>query len=236
MVLEVKNLHVSYGSIETLHGINLCLNENEVVALVGSNGAGKTTTLKSISGQLKVSSGDIIFKGSSILGVPAHKIASMGIVQVPEGRKIFYKLSVRENLKLGAYTIKNKEEIQRNLETVLHAFPILKERYSQPGGTLSGGEQQMLAVGRAIMASPKVLLLDEPSLGLAPLVVETIADKIVEISELGIPILLVEQNANLALEISHRAYVIETGTIEISGNSADMRGNPDIQKAYLGIG
>lgn len=236
MVLEVKDLHVSYGSIEALHGINLHLQENEVVALVGSNGAGKTTTLKSISGQLKVSSGDILFRGKSILGVPPHKIASMGIVQVPEGRKIFYKLSVRENLMMGAYTIKNKADIEKNLETVLSAFPILKERYSQAGGTLSGGEQQMLAVGRAIMANPKVLLLDEPSLGLAPLVVETIADKIIEISRMGIPILLVEQNANLALEISNRAYVIETGNIEISGNSADMLGNQDIQKAYLGIG
>ncbi|MCR4607836.1 MAG: ABC transporter ATP-binding protein [Oscillospiraceae bacterium] len=236
MVLEIKDLHVSYGSIEALHGISLELDENEVVALVGSNGAGKTTTLKAISGQIKVSSGDICFNGRSIIREKPHKIAAMGIVQVPEGRKIFYKLSVRENLMMGAYSLKDKEEIEKNLNMVLSAFPILKERFNQSGGTLSGGEQQMLAVGRALMASPKVLLLDEPSLGLAPLVVETIAEKITEISNLGIPILLVEQNANLALELSSRAYVIETGNIEISGVSDELLGNEDIQKAYLGIG
>ena len=235
MMLEIKDLHVRYGEVEALHGVNLQLDENEVVALIGSNGAGKTTMLKAISGQLKPSAGDILFQGKSILRTPPHKIAGKGIVQVPEGRKIFYKLSVRENLKMGAYTLKNKAEIEKNFETVFRAFPILKERINQAGGTLSGGEQQMLAVGRAIMASPKVLLLDEPSLGLAPLVVETIAEKITEISRMGIPILLVEQNANLALELSNRAYVIETGDIQISGKSSDLLDNRDIQKAYLGI-
>lgn len=236
MVLQIKDLHVSYGNVEAVHGINLQLNEHEVVALVGSNGAGKTTTLRAISGLLKPTAGDILFQDKSILHVKPHKIAAKGIIHVPEGRKIFYKLSVRENLIMGAYSLKSKEEFSKNLETVFSAFPKLKERINQPGGTLSGGEQQMLAVGRAIMASPKVLLLDEPTLGLAPLVAETIAEKITEISKLGIPILLVEQNATMALELSDRAYVIETGNIEISGNSAELLGNSDIQKAYLGIG
>ena len=235
MILEVKDLHVSYGSIEALHGISLCLDHHEVVALVGSNGAGKTTTLQAISGQLKPTSGDILFQGESILKIPPHKLAAKGLIHVPEGRKIFYKLSVKDNLRLGAYTQHDKKEIEKNLEIVFQAFPILKERYNQAGGTLSGGEQQMLAVGRAIMANPKVLLLDEPSLGLAPLVVDTIAEKILEISAMGIPILLVEQNASLALELSNRAYVIETGNIEISGDSEELLQNDKIQKAYLGI-
>ena len=235
MILEVKDLHVSYGNIEALHGINLCLDHHEVVALVGSNGAGKTTTLKAISGQLKPTSGDILFQGESILKIPPHKLAAKGLVHVPEGRKIFYKLSVKDNLRLGAYTQTDKQQNEKNLEMVFRAFPILKERYHQAGGTLSGGEQQMLAVGRAIMANPKALLLDEPSLGLAPLVVDIIAEKILEISAMGIPILLVEQNASLALELSARAYVIETGNIEISGKSEELLQNDKIQKAYLGI-
>ena len=236
MILEVSNIVVSYGNVQALHGITLGVDKNEVVALVGSNGAGKTTTLKAISGQLHLASGDIKFFGRSIIGIPSYKIAKMGLIHVPEGRKIFSKLSVRENLMLGAYTRTSKGEIEKNLDTVMQAFPILKERINQPGGTLSGGEQQMLAVARAIMSSPKVLLLDEPSLGLAPLVVDIIAEKILEISKMGIPILLVEQNANLALELSNRAYVIETGNIEISGQSSELAKNSDIQRAYLGVG
>lgn len=234
-MLEIKDLCVNYGSVEALHHINLKLGANEIVALIGSNGAGKSTTLKAISGELKPTHGDVLFCGKSIKNKKVHEISKMGIVHVPEGRCIFSKLSVRENLMMGAYTQNDKALIKSNFEKVLEIFPILKERIKQQGGTLSGGEQQMLAFGRALMANPKVLLFDEPSLGLAPIIVDLIAENIAKIGKSGIPILLVEQNANIALEISQRAYVIETGSIELSGNSADLRNDGMIQKTYLGI-
>lgn len=234
-MLEIKNLTVKYGKIIALHDVSLTLAKDEVVALVGNNGAGKTTTLRSISGLQKPASGSITFNGKSLVGMPVHKIVNEGIIHVPEGRKIFTKLTVKENLLLGAYSVSDKVKINQTLEEVQDLFPILRERINQPGGTLSGGEQQMLAVGRAMMASPKLLLLDEPSLGLAPQVVDKIADTILQISKLGIPILLVEQNANLALEISNRAYVIETGNIELTAKSSELLENDVVRKTYLGI-
>ncbi len=234
-MLEINNLTVKYGSVVALENVSLTLGEHEVVALVGNNGAGKTTTLRSISGMVKPVSGSITWDGKSLLGLSAHKIAALGVTHVPEGRHIFPKLTVHENLMMGAYTQKDKATIKRNYDKALSLFPILQERIKQNGGTLSGGEQQMLAIGRALMADPKLLLLDEPSLGIAPLIVEKIADTITEIANSGIAILLVEQNANLALELSHRAYVLETGHIELSGPSAELAANDTIQKTYLGI-
>lgn len=234
-MLEIKDLSVQYGKIVALRNISLTLNKDEVVALVGNNGAGKTTTLRTISGMNKPMSGSITFEGKSLLGIPPHKIVQMGIIHIPEGRKIFTKLTVKDNLLMGAFTISDKKQIQQTLEEVLELFPILKERINQFGGTLSGGEQQMLAVGRAMMASPKLLLMDEPSLGLAPQVVDKIADTILDISRMGVPILLVEQNANLALEISNRAYVIETGSIQLSAPSSELLEDETIQRTYLGI-
>ncbi len=234
-MLEIKNLYVNYGHIAALRDVSIRLDSNEVVALIGSNGAGKTTTLRAISGQLKPKSGENLWDGISLIGKAPHEIAKMGIVHVPEGRKIFYKLSVHENLMMGAYAQKDKKRTDENYERALELFPILKERLKQAGGTLSGGEQQMLAFGRALMADPQILMLDEPSLGLAPLVVEKIADNIEIIAKTGIPILLVEQNANIALEISDRAYIIETGKIELTGESNKLAGDRQIQKSYLGI-
>ena len=234
-MLEIKNLTVRYGNITALHGINLEVRKNEVVALVGNIGAGKTTTLRSISGLQKPASGEIVFQGKSIVGKPVHKIVQMGLIHVPEGRKIFKTLTIRENLLMGAYSLKNKGEISENLDKVMQVFPKLKERINQMGGTLSGGEQQLLAVGRAIMASPKLLLLDEPSLGLAPQIVDVIGDTVLDIAKLGIPILLVEQNANLALEISNRAYVIETGNIMMTADSAELLKDDTVQRMYLGV-
>jgi branched-chain amino acid transport system ATP-binding protein len=207
-MLEIKNLTVQYGNVIALRKIDLYVESNEVIALIGNNGAGKTTTLRTISGLLKPTTGSITFNGKSLVGMPPHKIVSEGIIHVPEGRKIFAKLTVRENLLMGAYSVKNSAQADKSLRRVLEVFPFLNERINQFGGTLSGGEQQMLAVSRAMMASPKMLLLDEPSLGLAPQAVDRVADTIINISKLGIPILLVEQNANLALELSNRAYVI----------------------------
>lgn len=234
-MLSIENLTVCYGRVTALNTISLTVGENEVVALVGNNGAGKTTLLRSISGLAAPLSGNITYNEASLVGKPSCDIAAMGIIHVPEGRKIFYRLSVHENLMMGAWTQKDKTQIKQNYAKVMETFPILKERINQPGGTLSGGEQQMLAVGRALMAAPRLLLLDEPSLGLAPIVVERIAETIVAIAKTGIPILLVEQNANLALEISDRGYVLETGKIEFSGNSADLAANGAVQKTYLGI-
>jgi branched-chain amino acid transport system ATP-binding protein len=234
-MLEIKNLAVNYGAIAALHGISISVPDGQIVTLVGANGAGKTTTLKTISGLLKPASGEIVYNGQNIAGLPPHRIVAHGVSQSPEGRMIFANLTVLENLQLGAYLQKNREIIRRELDRVFVLFPRLKEREKQIAGTLSGGEQQMLAIGRALMSRPRLLLLDEPSLGLAPLLVKTIFEKIVEINrEQGLTILLVEQNANLALEISHFAYVLETGKVVLQGSSAELRQNPKVKSAYLG--
>jgi branched-chain amino acid transport system ATP-binding protein len=234
-MLEIKNLHVSYGAINALHGISLSVKPGRIVTLIGANGAGKTTTLKTISGLLKPKSGEIFYDGKNIAGLPPHQIVARGLSHVPEGRMIFANLTVLENLQLGAYLQKDRKIIRHELEHVFSLFPRLKEREKQIAGTLSGGEQQMLAIGRALMSKPKLLLLDEPSLGLAPLLVKTIFEKIVEINrEQGLTILLVEQNANLALEISHFGYVLETGKVVLSGDTAVLRQNPQVKSAYLG--
>jgi branched-chain amino acid transport system ATP-binding protein len=234
-MLEIKNLEVSYGAISALHGISLSVAAGSIVTLIGSNGAGKTTTLKTVSGLLKPKSGGIYYDGKNIAGLPPHEIVKRGLSHVPEGRMIFANLTVLENLHMGAYLIRDKKIVRRELEFVFGAFPRLKERVAQVAGTLSGGEQQMLAIGRALMAQPKFLMLDEPSLGLAPLLVKTIFEKIVEINrERGLTILLVEQNAKRALEISSAGYVLETGKINLHGASAELRQNPLVQSAYLG--
>jgi len=234
-MLEIKNLAVSYGAINALHGISLSVAAGSIVTLIGSNGAGKTTTLKTVSGLLKPGSGEILYDGKDIARLPAHEIVKLGLAHVPEGRMIFANLSVHENLMMGAFLQRDKKLIQRELDFVFATFPRLKEREQQVAGTLSGGEQQMLAIGRALMSQPKFLMLDEPSLGLAPLLVKTIFEKIVEINrERGLTILLVEQNANRALEISHSGYVLETGRITLQGDSASLRQNPLVRSAYLG--
>jgi branched-chain amino acid transport system ATP-binding protein len=234
-MLEIKNLHVSYGAINALHGISLSVKAGSIVTLIGANGAGKTTTLKTISGLLKPKAGEVIYDGKNIAGLPPHQIVARGLSHVPEGRMIFANLTVLENLQLGAYLQKDRQIIQRELENVFNLFPRLQERVKQIAGTLSGGEQQMLAIGRALMSRPKLLLLDEPSLGLAPLLVKTIFEKIVEINrQQGLTILLVEQNANLALGISHFGYVLETGKIILQRDSAALRQNPQVRSAYLG--
>jgi len=234
-MLEIKNLTASYGAINALHGISLSVKAGSIVTLIGSNGAGKSTTLRAISGLIKPQSGEILYDGINVTGLPAHQIVRLGLSQVPEGRMIFANLTVHENLMMGAYLQRDQSVIRRELELVFHTFPRLKEREQQIAGTLSGGEQQMLAIGRALMSKPKFLMLDEPSLGIAPLLVKTIFEKIVEINRThGITILLVEQNANLALEISQFGYVLETGKIILADNSAALRQNPQVQSAYLG--
>ena len=234
-MLEVKNLMVNYGAIAALHGVSLQIHQGDIVTLIGANGAGKTTTLKAISGLLKCRSGDILFQGRNISNSRPHQIVKLGISQVPEGRMIFANLTVLENLQMGAYLRTDKAAIQNEMEYVFSIFPRLQERLNQVGGTLSGGEQQMLAIGRALMSRPKFLMLDEPSLGIAPLLVKTIFEKIVEINrQHGITILLVEQNANLALEISRYGYVLETGRIILQDQSPALRQNPQVRNAYLG--
>ncbi len=234
-MLEIKNLTVDYGVITALRGISLSVKAGGIVTLIGANGAGKTTTLKAISGLLKTKSGEIFYEGRNIANLPPHQIVKLGLSHVPEGRMIFANLTVMENLLLGAYLQRDKQIVQNELEHVFALFPRLQQREKQTAGTLSGGEQQMLAIGRALMGKPKFLMLDEPSLGLAPLLVKTIFEKIVEINrQEGITILLVEQNANLALEISHFGYVLETGKVVLSGDSAALRQNPQIKSAYLG--
>jgi branched-chain amino acid transport system ATP-binding protein len=233
-LLEVNDLHVYYGAIHALQGVSFHVDEGEIVTLIGANGAGKSTTLKTISGLLRPRQGNIFFQGQELTKVSAPQIVSMGIVQVPEGRKIFAPLTVRENLEMGAYSRKDGKEIQASMEHVFSSFPRLKERLSQHGGTLSGGEQQMLAMGRGLMANPKLLLLDEPSMGLAPLLVEEIFRIIEEINEQGTSILLVEQNAAMALSIANRAYVLETGTVVLEGPAAELLENPQVKAAYLG--
>ena len=233
-MLEVKNLKVHYGVIQAIKGISFEVNEGEVIALIGANGAGKTTTLQTITGMLKPSEGEILFEGQDIVKVPGHKIVSMGMAHVPEGRRVFAELSVYENLKLGAYTRKNKAEIEDSLKSVYKRFPRLEERKGQRAGTLSGGEQQMLAMGRALMSKPRIILMDEPSMGLSPIFVEEIFHIIREISASGTTVLLVEQNAKKALAIANRAYVLETGNIVLSGDAKEMMNNDSIKKAYLG--
>jgi len=235
VMLDIKNLSVSYGAISALHGVSLSVPAGGIVTLIGSNGAGKTTTLKAVSGLLKPKAGEIVYDGEDIAGLPPHEIVRRGLSHVPEGRMIFANLTVLENLQMGAYLARDKKAARRELEFVVATFPRLKERAQQIAGTLSGGEQQMLAMGRALMARPKFLMLDEPSLGLAPLLVKTIFEKIVEINrERGLTILLVEQNANRALEISGFGYVLETGRITLQGDSASLRQNPQVKSAYLG--
>jgi branched-chain amino acid transport system ATP-binding protein len=234
-LLEVKDLNVNYGAIAALHGVSLRVNKGDIVTLIGANGAGKTTTLRTISGLLKPRSGEIIYNGKSIGALPPHKIVEAGLCHVPEGRMVFANLTVLENLAMGAYLRSDKAAIAKDMDYVFSMFPRLKEREKQIAGTLSGGEQQMLAIGRALMSKPKFLMLDEPSLGIAPLLVKAIFEKIVEINrEQGITILLVEQNANLALEISNYGYVLETGRILIESDSATLRKDPKVKSAYLG--
>lgn len=234
-MLEIKNLQVSYGAITALHGVTLSVKSGSIVTLIGGNGAGKTTTLRTISGLLKPQAGEILYDGKSIVGLPAHRIVQLGLSHVPEGRMVFANLTVHENLMMGAYLQRDKNSIRQSLESVFTTFPRLKEREQQVAGTLSGGEQQMLAIGRALMSKPKFLMMDEPSLGIAPLLVKTIFEKIVEINRTqGITILLVEQNANLALEISHFGYVLETGKIILADESSALRHNPQVRSAYLG--
>ncbi len=233
-LLEVNDLHVFYGAIHALQGISFHMDEGEIVTLIGANGAGKSTTLKTISGLLRPRQGNILFQDRDLTKVSAPKIVSLGIVHVPEGRKIFAPLTVRENLEMGAYSRSDAKEIRASMQQVFASFPRLQERLSQPGGTLSGGEQQMLAMGRGLMANPKLLLLDEPSMGLAPLLVEEIFRIIVEINAQGTSILLVEQNAAMALSIADRAYVLETGTVALEGPAAELLENPQVKAAYLG--
>ncbi|HYL80479.1 MAG TPA: ABC transporter ATP-binding protein [Candidatus Acidoferrum sp.] len=234
-MLEVHDLNVYYGAIHALQGISFTLNEGEIVTLIGANGAGKTTTLSTISGLLRPRRGSVRFKDQDITMMPAEQIVRQGISQVPEGRKIFAPLTVLENLEMGAFTRSDKAEIDRSLQRVFASFPRLKERLHQLGGTLSGGEQQMLATGRGLMSRPTLLLLDEPSMGLSPIMVEEIFKIIQEINSQGTSILLVEQNALMALSVAHRAYVLETGRITLEGTAKELRENPQVKAAYLGV-
>jgi len=232
-VLEVRDLHVSYGEIRALKGVSFAVAEGEVVALLGSNGAGKTTTLRAISGLLAARQGDILFEGGSLVGVASHTIVRRGITHVPEGRRIFNRLSVLENLEMGAFT-RSDPGVPEDIDRVFSIFPRLKERRAQVAGTLSGGEQQMLAIGRALMAKPRLLLLDEPSMGLAPVLVEQIFETVQTINRQGVTILLVEQNAAMALAIAGRGYVLETGNMVLEGSARDLADNPEVRRAYLG--
>lgn len=233
-MLKIEGINVYYGNIQALKGISLSINEGEIVTLIGANGAGKSTMLKTISGLLKPKQGKIMYEGQSIGGKAAQSIVKMGISHVPEGRRVFANMTVEENLQLGAYLRKDKAGIKQDMEKVYELFPRLLERLKQQSGTLSGGEQQMLAMGRALMAKPRLLLLDEPSMGLAPLLVKQIFHIIEEINKTGTTILLVEQNANLALSIADRAYVVETGRIVLSGKSEELTASEEIKNAYLG--
>jgi len=235
VLLEVHDLNVYYGAIHALQGISFTVNEGEIVTLIGANGAGKTTTLSTISGLLRPRRGFVRFKGQDITMMPAEQIVRQGISQVPEGRKIFAPLTVQENLEMGAFTRTDKAEIERSLQRVFASFPRLKERLHQLGGTLSGGEQQMLATGRGMMSRPNLILLDEPSMGLSPIMVEEIFKIIQEINSQGTSILLVEQNALMALSVAHRAYVLETGRITLEGTAKELRENSQVKAAYLGV-
>lgn len=233
-MLEVKDLEVYYGMIQALKGISFEVNEGEVIALIGANGAGKTTTLHTITGLLPAKKGSVLFEGKDITKVPGHKIVSMGMAHVPEGRRIFAQLSVLQNLRMGAYTRKDKDEIEATLKMVYERFPRLEERQNQMAGTLSGGEQQMLAMGRALMSHPRIILMDEPSMGLSPIFVNEIFEIIKEVSKSGTTVLLVEQNAKKALSIADRAYVLETGSIVLEGRADVLMSDDSIKKAYLG--
>ena len=233
-MLEIKDIEVYYGMIQAIKGISFEVNEGEVIALIGANGAGKTTILHTITGLLSPKKGSVIFEGKDITKIPAHKIVSLGMAHVPEGRRVFAELSVYENLKMGAYTRKDKGEIAQTLEMVYKRFPRLQERKNQLAGTLSGGEQQMLAMGRALMSHPKIIVMDEPSMGLSPILVNEIFDVIQEVSAGGTTVLLVEQNAKKALSIADRAYVLETGTIVLEGEAGKLMDDDSIKKAYLG--
>jgi branched-chain amino acid transport system ATP-binding protein len=234
MILRIENLNVYYGNLHALREVSLRVGTGEIVSLVGANGAGKTTTLKAVSGVIPARSGRIVFNGKDVAGAKQHKIARMGISHVPEGRGVFANMTVRENLDMGAYTRRSAREVAESLDRVYALFPRLAERSGQMAGTLSGGEQQMLAIGRAMVAGPSLMLLDEPSMGLSPLLVGEIFDMIKEVNRGGVTILLVEQNAYMALSISQRAYVLEAGTIVLQGDSADLRNDPRVQAAYLG--
>lgn len=233
-MLKVKDLNVHYGKIHAIKGVSFEVNEGEIVTLIGANGAGKTTILQTISGLLKPSEGMITFEGENLNKIPAHQVPVLGIAHVPEGRRIFADMTVYENLQMGAYIRKDKVQIQEDMERIFLNFPRLKERIKQIAGTLSGGEQQMLAMGRALMTRPRLILLDEPSMGLAPLLVDEIFNMIQTVNDAGTTVLLVEQNANKALHIANRAYVLETGYIKLSGNARDLLVNPEVQQAYLG--
>ncbi len=234
-MLQVEDLNVYYGAIHALQGISFHVDEGEIVTLIGANGAGKSTTLRTVSGLLRPRTGTVRFKGADITTTPAEQIVRLGISQVPEGRRIFAPLTVRENLMMGAFTRTDPAEIEASLQTVFQSFPRLKERIGQLGGTLSGGEQQMLATGRGLMSRPSLLLLDEPSMGLSPILVEEIFRIISEINKRGTSILLVEQNAQMALSVAHRAYVLETGRIVLEGKASEIAENPQVKSAYLGI-
>jgi branched-chain amino acid transport system ATP-binding protein len=233
-LLEVKEIHVHYGGIEALKGVSLSVEQGEVVTLIGSNGAGKSTTLRAITGLTPASSGSVVIDGEDVTRVPAHEIVDRGIALSPEGRHCFSRMTVRENLELGAYRRRKDASVAEDLERMFALFPRLKEREKQKAGTMSGGEQQMLAIGRALMAKPKVLLLDEPSMGIAPILVQRIYETIADINRSGMTILLVEQNANYALDVSTRGYVLETGKVVLEGRSDNLRTDPEVQRAYLG--
>jgi len=233
-MLEVKNIQVAYGKIVAVKDVSVTVNQGEIVTLIGSNGAGKSTTLRTISGLIKPKSGEILFNSKRIDGLPGHEIVGMGICHSPEGRRIFPRMTVKENLELGAFLRSDKEAVNADMDRVLELFPRLKERIKQTAGTMSGGEQQMLAVSRALMGDPKLLLLDEPSMGLAPVLVELIFDTIVKIRKQGVTILLIEQNATAALEVADRAYVLESGKVKMSGSAKELSSDDKVTKAYLG--
>ena len=234
-ILELEDVHTFYGTIEAVKGITLEVGEREIVTLIGANGAGKSTTLRSINGLNHPRSGTIRFMGEDITHTPAHQIVKRGVSQSPEGRRLFPRMTVQENLEMGAFQRSDRAAIDEDMERVFTLFPRLAERRSQKAGTLSGGEQQMCAIGRALMARPKLLMLDEPSMGLAPIFIERIFETIVEINKQGTPVLLVEQNALMALDVAHRGYVLETGHIALEGTAGELRANEDVQKAYLGV-
>lgn len=235
-MLEIRNLHVNYGNVEALHGINLTVQKGEIVTILGANGAGKSTTLNAICGLVKAVKGEILFNGEPLHSKHAHQIVKLGIAQSPEGRRVFSTMSVKENMMLGAFTVTDKALVRQNEEWIYNLFPRLEERREQLAGTLSGGEQQMLAIGRALMANPRILLLDEPSLGLAPILVKSIFDTVRTINKHGVTVVLVEQNARAALKLANRGYVMEVGNVVMEDNATTLLANPEIQNAYLGGG